>query len=104
MRRIHATDRVANMSERMTEGPVMTEGKKPWTPEDQRRVEQRMVDKDDHFGLPEEGTVERAMIRRRAQRALAREHQRRMAASSSVSSHTPPHSGHSSISTGFAGE
>ena len=48
----------------------MTEGKRPWTPEDQRRVEQRMVEKDDHFGLPEEGTVERQMIRRRAQRAL----------------------------------
>jgi hypothetical protein len=70
MPRIHATDREANMSDRMAEGAVMTEGKKPWTPEDQRRVEQRMVDKDDHFGLPEEGTVERAMIRRRAQRAL----------------------------------
>ena len=48
----------------------MTEGKKPWTPEDQHRVEQHMVEKDDHFGLPEEGTVERAMIRRRTQRAL----------------------------------
>jgi len=44
--------------------------KKPWTREDQLRVEQSMVDKDGHFGLPEEGTTERLMIKRRTQLAL----------------------------------
>ena len=44
--------------------------KKPWTPQDQLRVEKRMVEKDDYFGLPDEGTVERAAIKRRSQRAL----------------------------------